>query len=407
MKRVKIPFVVLLVLSRLLFFPADGRLVFEAAAAQAEGQPATDREPTQDTVFPTDNFPESVENELNEIDRFLQEEFSLTQMEVSFSDLVRELMSGNSREAGHLLARLASSALFDEIGQGARMARTLLVLGMLGAVFTAFSDVFSANSVSGSGERMVYLLSFALLASAFFESMDIADSVLRRQTEFMRALVPAWFLTVAWSGAGAAAAGWLELLFFLIAAVEWMYLNLLMPLIRLYVLVVLVGNMARENLLSHFAELMYTVIAWGGRSLFGVVLGFQMIQGMVLPYADAVRTAGVRKLLGAIPGIGAGAEAVTKLMLGSGVLIKNTVGAAAVVVLLVLSVVPLLKLSLLWLFYRIVAALLQPVADRRLVACIVGAAAGQKLLLMLAAAGLLLFLLTIALICAGTNVVYL
>lgn len=214
MKRVKIPFVVLLVLSRLLFFPADGRLVFEAAAAQAEGQPATDREPTQDTVFPTDNFPESVENELNEIDRFLQEEFSLTQMEVSFSDLVRELMSGNSREAGHLLARLASSALFDEIGQGARMARTLLVLGMLGAVFTAFSDVFSANSVSGSGERMVYLLSFALLASAFFESMDIADSVLRRQTEFMRALVPAWFLTVAWSGAGAAAAGWLELLFF-------------------------------------------------------------------------------------------------------------------------------------------------------------------------------------------------
>lgn len=180
-----------------------------------------------------------------------------------------------------------------------------------------------------------------------------------------------------------------------------------MPLIRLYVLVVLVGNMARENLLSHFAELMYTVIAWGGRSLFGVVLGFQMIQGMVLPYADAVHTAGVRKLLGAIPGIGAGAEAVTKLMLGSGVLIKNTVGAAAVVVLLVLSVVPLLKLSLLWLFYRIVAALLQPVADRRLVACIVGAAAGQKLLLMLAAAGLLLFLLTIALICAGTNVVYL
>ncbi len=54
----------------------------------------------------------------------------------------------------------------------------------------------------------------------------------------------------------------------------------------------------------------------------------------------------------AIPGIGSGAGAVTKLMLGSGVLIKNAMGAAAVLLLFLFSIVPLARLFVLYLIYR-------------------------------------------------------
>ena len=154
-------------------------------------------------------------------------------------------------------------------------------------------------------------------------------------------------------------------------------------------------------------ELLKTGIQWGTRSLIGLVLGFQLIQGMVLPYADAVKSVGVQKLLQVIPGVGAGAGAVTKLILGSGVLIKNTMGAAAVLILVLLSLIPVLKLVVLLVMYRTVAAVLEPVADKRLVGCISGVADGQKLLLGLVTSGLLLFIITIALICTGTNVSYL
>ena len=53
--------------------------------------------------------------------------------------------------------------------------------------------------------------------------------------------------------------------------------------------------------------------------------------------------------------------------------------------------------------YRGAAAVLEPVADKRLVVCISGVADGQKMLLGLAFSGLFLFVLTIALICLGTN----
>lgn len=341
----------------------------------------------------------------SDIDRYLQQEDG--GQGISFTELVKELMAGNGKEAGRMLLDAAKQSLFQEISHGGHMAGQLLALGLIGAVFANFSGIFTGSQISETGFFMTYLMAFTVLAASFFDSIQIAAEVLERQMLFMKVLLPSYFLAVAWAGAAAASAAWYEVVLFLIAAVQWLYLNLLLPLVRVYILLVMAGHMAKEDMLSKMTELLKSGIQWGIRSLIGLVLGFQLIQGMVLPYADAVKTAGVQKLLQVIPGVGAGAGAVTKLILGSGVLIKNTMGAAAVLILVLISLVPVLKLVVLLLIYRAVAAVLEPVADKRLVGCISGVADGQKLLLGLVTSGLLLFVITIALICAGTNVSYL
>lgn len=341
-----------------------------------------------------------------EIEQFLQEEAGASGQKLSFAELVRTLLAGEGKAAGRMLLDGLKRGLFYEITHGTRMAGQLLALGLIGAVFANFSDIFSGSQIAESGFFMTYLLTFTVLSASFFDSVEIAREVLQRQVSFMQVLLPSYALAVAWAGAAAASVAWYELILFLIGAVQWLFLTLLVPLVKVYILLVMVGHMTRENLFSKMTELLHSVIGWGSRSLIGLVLGFQLVQGMVLPYADAVKTAGVQKLLQVIPGIGAGAGAVTKLVLGSGVLIKNTMGAAAVLVLALITLIPLVKLVVLLLLYRGVAALLEPVADKRLVECINGVADGQKLLLTLTVSGLLLFVITIALVCAGTNVAY-
>lgn len=343
----------------------------------------------------------------DDIDRYLQREVNGGGQGLSFTELVKELMAGNGREAGRMLLDAAKQSLFQEISHGSHMAGQLLALGLIGAVFASFSGIFTGSQISETGFFMTYLMAFTVLAASFFDSIQIAARVLEQQMMFMKVLLPSYFLAVAWAGAAVASAAWYEVVLFLIAAVQWVYLNLLLPLVRVYILLVMAGHMAKEDMLSKMTELLKSAVQWGTRSLMGLVLGFQLIQGMVLPYADAVKTAGVQKLLQVIPGVGAGAGAVTKLILGSGVLIKNTMGAAAVLILVLISLVPVMKLVVLLLLYRTVAAVLEPVADKRLVGCISGVADGQKLLLGLVTSGLLLFVITIALICAGTNVSYL
>ena len=347
------------------------------------------------------------EQDWQELDLFLQKEVGQTGAGLTFSGLMKMLIEGDGQEVVRLLFAALKDNLLQEVSHGGQMAGQLLALGLIGAVFANFSNIFTGSQISETGFFMTYLLAFAVLAAGFSESVHIVQEVLEKQISFFQALIPSYFLSVAWAGGSLSSVAWYEVVLFLIAAIQWLYLKLLIPVTRIYILLVMAGHMAREDMLSRLTDLIKTGVEWGIRSLIGVVLGFQVIQGLVLPYADAMKSTGVTKLLQVIPGVGQGAGAVTKMLLGSGVLIKNTMGAAAVLILLVISLIPVLKLLLLLLLYRGVAALMQPVCDKRLVACISSVADGQKMLLELVVSTLLLFVITIALICGGTNVSYL
>lgn len=348
-----------------------------------------------------------LQDDWQELDQFLQQETGQAGNGYTFTEMIKLLMKGEGKEVARSMIGTLKEYLLAEISQGGKIVAQLLALGLIGAVFSNFSDIFTGSQLSETGFFMTYLLSFVILAAGFSDSVEIARQVMEKQVEFINVLIPSYFLTVAWAGGSLTSVAWYEVVLFLIAAVQRFYLNILMPATRIYILLVMAGNMAREDMLSRLTGLLKSGVEWGIRSLLGIVLGFQVIQGMVLPFADSVQTAGVQKLLKIIPGVGQGADAVTKLILGSGVLIKNTMGAAAVLILLLVSLVPVLKLAVLLFLYRAVAAVMQPVCDKRLVACISSVADGQKLLLSLVIATLLLFVITIALICAGTNVSYL
>ncbi len=344
---------------------------------------------------------------IGDIEDYLKQELGSSGHRICFADLMRALASGNLKEASSLCLEGLRQAVLGELQGKNRMAGRLLALGLFGALFAGFSEVFSVGPVAETGFFLTYLMMFAILAAVFGESVGAAAQVLERQIQFMKVLLPSYFTAVVWSGAGFSSAAWYEAALFLIAGVQKLYAGLLLSLVRIYFLAVLAGSMVKEDMFSRMTELLRSGISWGSRSLIGIVLGFQLIQGMVLPYADSVKNAGMQRLLQAIPGIGDGAGAVTKLMMGSGVLIKNTMGAAAVLLLFVLSILPLARILVLYLLYRGVAAVLQPVADNRLTACLSGAAQAQAMLLRVAASGFLLFAVTIALICQGTNAAYL
>lgn len=355
-----------------------------------------------DTVSDQEEMPDG---DWSGIEKFLKGNSEET-IPITFQDLMDGIRAGDGKKVGGMILSKLHQVLLREVAHGGKLAGEILAIGVIGAIFANFSSIFTGSQISQAAFFMTCLLAFTVLMEAFADSMIIARQVLTLQTEFMGVLIPCYFPVAAWTGGSVSSVAWMEFLFFLIGAVQWLYLSLLLPLIRVYVLLVMAGNMAGEDLLSKLTGLLQSVIEWGGRSLMGVVLGFQLIQGMVLPYADAVKTAGVQKLLQAIPGVGDGAGAVTKMLLGTGVLVKNTMGAAAVVVLITLSLIPILKLALLMFLYQFVAGILEPVGDKRLVACIGCVADGQKMLLKLASGGLFLFAVTIALICAGTNGTY-
>lgn len=72
-----------------------------------------------------------------------------------------------------------------------------------------------------------------------------------------------------------------------------------------------------------------------------------------------------------------------EVILGTAVVVKNGIGIAGVIICFALCVVPLVQAAVMVLMYKLAAAVLQPISDKRLVGCIGGMADACQLLMRL------------------------
>lgn len=371
---------------------------FQAAAAEEEQGETKSCEAEADNLL--NDF------DLAAIENFMNEESGSGSFSFTFKELIKELIKGNFSEVFHECLLTLRDSLFGEITKNGKWIGQVLILGLIGAVFANFSSIFSNSQIAETGFYVTYLLMFTFLASSFLTGISITKELLSHIIEFMRALVPTYFLAVSFAGGSITSAAGYGWMLFSISIVEWLVLRLLMPLLRIYILFVLAGHMVKEDIFSKMTDLLDSSIRWGLKTMMGVVLGFHLLQNLVTPYADALKNTSLQRFVSVIPGLGQGAAAVSQMVMGTGVLIKNSIGAGAVIILVLISAIPLLKLVILCLFYQGAAALLQPVCDKRMVACISEVGNGYRLLLSMAGAALLLFGVSLAIICTAANATY-
>lgn len=78
---------------------------------------------------------------------------------------MRALASGNMREAASLCLEGLRQEIFGELQGKERMAGRLLALGLFGALFAGFSEVFSGGHMAETGFFLTYLMAFCAFGS--------------------------------------------------------------------------------------------------------------------------------------------------------------------------------------------------------------------------------------------------
>ena len=135
-------------------------------------------------------------------------------------------------------------------------------------------------------------------------------------------------------------------------------------------------------------------------------MGLNVVQNLIGPAKDRMGHGIFAKTASAIPGLGNAVGSVTELLLGAGIVMKSCVGTAGLVVLVLISLVPLLKALCLAFFYKLAAAVTEPVSDKRISGCLKGLANGGMLYVKLLGYSVLLFFVTIALTAAASGFIY-
>lgn len=323
--------------------------------------------------------------------------------EISFSDIVSQLLNGNLDSSFKTLLNYISQKIFSELKLNRSIMVQIIGIAVIGAVFTNFSAAFAKKYVAETGFYLTYMIVFALLAASFLSASSIAGEVVGHLIDLMKAIVPAFCLALTFSSGMTTSGAFYEIMMIAVVCVDWLMAGFIMNFIRIYVVLSLVNSMTKEDYLSKMAELLYIVISWVLKTILAVTLGLNLIQGMVLPAFDSIKNGLLAKMTTVIPGIGNAFGMAAKAAIGSGVLLKNAVGTAGVIVICVVCAVPLLKLLVIVLMYKLVEAVIQPVSDERLIQCV--HITGEGILLLFKAAGtvILLFVLSLAMITSSSN----
>lgn len=339
--------------------------------------------------------------EFDDIDKELEELFPDEKMD--FGETVGQILSGDLSGSADLLKRLCADQLTYAFRVNKDSLIHMLLIALIAAIFTKFADVFYSRQISDISFYILYMLMIALCLNAFQSAAKWTEDGIRLLIDFMKALCPVYFVAVSVSKGSITAAAFYNLILFLICLIELLIVSFLLPVVHIYMMMKVLDYLSEEEYLSRFTELIETVVSWTLKTLLACVIGLNTIQGLIMPAVDSVKRNAVAKGVEAIPGIGDAVSGTGEVILGTAVVVKNGVGVAGAIICFALCIAPLVQIGVMVLFYKLSAALVQPVADKRLTGCIGGMAEGCQLLMRMIFTSGLLFLLTIAIVAATTS----
>ena len=323
--------------------------------------------------------------------------------EFDFGAYVSKLVSGEKPFSLTSVANELVGSVKAEIKDNLSTFGSLVTVALIAALFTNLSMAFKNNQVSETGYYVTYLLLFGLLIGSFITASRIATTTISSILDFMRALVPTYFMSVAFTSGATTSMMYYEAALMLITLVDFIIIRVIIPMINFYLVIVLANNLSKEDMLSKLADLLATAIGWILKSMLAAVIGFNAIQGLIVPVVDQVKRSTLIKASEAIPGIGDALGGVTQTILGAGVLLKNAIGVAGLIVLISIVAVPFLKLLVVTAIYKIGSAVLQPISDKRFIECISASGKSAALLLQTIFVGTVLFLLSITIVAVTTG----
>ena len=340
------------------------------------------------------------EFEFSEIEDLLDDIFP--EKKTDFQDLIKKMLSRQTEPSLQVIGEMISDQFFYEWKSSKAGMVHILLIVIVAAVFTNFSNVFQNQQISEISFYVLYLLLIPIGLNSFRILIVSASENLERLIGFMKVLGPVYFLAVAFAAGSSTSILFYNLVLLLIYLVELVILNFLIPFVQVYIVVKVMNNLSEEDYLSKFAELCETVIAWTLKTLLAGVTGVNIIQGLLSPAIDSLKRSVVGRSAEAIPVVGDAIGGVTEVMLGTAVLIKNGIGVAGALVCIGICLVPIIQMAVVTLLYKLIAAMIQPVSDKRIVGCISSIADGSQMLLRIIFTTGVLFLLTIAVVTATT-----
>lgn len=295
------------------------------------------------------------------------------------------------------------SYFFHEVIYNGKLLATIVILTVFSMLLETLQSAFEKNTVSKVGYAISYMVLMIIAINSFSVAIGYAKSAIQGMIDFMIAVVPLLLALLASTGSIASVSVMHPLIIFMIHAVGTFIYLFVFPLLFFSAILHIVSSLTDKYKVSRLADLLRNVSA-GLLGLFiTIFLGVISIQGASGAVSDGVTLRTAKYVSGTfVPVVGRLFADASDTVISASLLIKNAVGLAGVVILILLCAFPAVKILTLAFIYNLSAAVMQPLGDNPIVSCL--STIGKSMIYVFAAlavVGLMFFFAITIMIAAG------
>lgn len=295
--------------------------------------------------------------------------------------------------------------LFEEVLNSSGLLARLILLSILSAILQNIQSSFEDNGVGDIAFSVIYLVIIGIAIQSFASAVQIGREAIESMVTFMQALLPTLLILLASMGSLASAALFQPLITITITMISTFIKNIILPMTFLAAVLNLVTYLNNKMQISKLASLIkQSTVVLLGFSL-TVFIGVMTIQGISGASFDGVTVRTAKYAVdNMLPIVGGFLSDAVDTIIGCSLLIKNAVGVVGLIFLFILMLFPIVKIIALILIYKISSALIEPIADNRIVSCLNDISKSLILILASVISVAIMFFIMITIIVGAGNI---
>lgn len=245
---------------------------------------------------------------------------------------------------------------------------SILAIIVIHSILKSVSENLENDEIGKLIYYVQYILIVTIIMTNFSDIVKLVQDTTNNLISFMNMLVPLLITLMLYTGSITTSSVIEPIILFMINFIGNIIQNLIIPLVLILTSLVIISKISDRVQIDRLSKFLKSGIVWFLGIILTIFVGVVSLEGTISSSVDGITAKTAKTVVSsAIPVVGKILGDAVDTVLGCGIILKNAVGLVGVIIVIGICIMPILKLAVLSIFYKLLATLIQPVADGKIV----------------------------------------
>lgn len=254
-----------------------------------------------------------------------------------------------------------------ELIDGLSVLGSILAIVVIHSILKSVSESLENDTISKLIYYVQYILIVTIIMMNFLDIVQVVKDTCNNLVGFMNILIPLLISLMIYTGS-IATSGILEpIILFLINFIGNMIQTIIIPIVLIFTSLIVISKISDNVQIDKLSKFLKSGVVWFFGIILTVFVGVISLEGTLSSSVDGITAKTTKAVVSsAVPVVGKILGDAVDTVLGCGIILKNAVGLIGVIVVVGICIMPILKLGILTMTYKLMSAICEPIADKNI-----------------------------------------